>query len=299
MWESFEIKNEDISKEMGLWSQNWRSETAEYSIEQQTRLKEENDRITNEQSIGADSWLESHFQKEWEQDDGSLDSANMLSDLTQKEKQELNKLVEQSKTPNNIDYLNNSTYVKYLNNIEHDFGLPMHSLECLCYAESGWKLYNWNKIIWSSVWAQWLFQFMPDTARLYMNDKEVCARCGKKFKSTIEFLKNPLATAIAAGVIIKKHMENYNFQTALACYNRWMGNYRKQIGNRNLIADDFSRLPKETRNYVPLITRGVITGDYKDAKLKRDPITKKKEEIDKNTFAGVLVDLREHSRYMT
>ena len=86
-------------------------------------------------------------------------------------------------------------------------------------------------------------------------------------------------------------MENYNFPTALACYNWLPGNYQNKIGKRNLIADDFSRLPTETRKYVPVITRAVISGDYKDAKLKKDPETKKREEIDKKAFADVLVDL--------
>jgi hypothetical protein len=38
--------------------------------------------------------------------------------LTQSEQEEMQNLVEQSKTPNTINYLENATYKKYLNVIE-------------------------------------------------------------------------------------------------------------------------------------------------------------------------------------
>jgi hypothetical protein len=45
-------------------------------------------------------------------------------------------LVEQSKTPNTINYLENATYKKYLNVIEKNLSLPRHSLEAVCFQES-------------------------------------------------------------------------------------------------------------------------------------------------------------------
>jgi hypothetical protein len=51
-------------------------------------------------------------------------------------------LVEQSKTPNSICYLENPTYKKYLNIIERDLKLPKYSLESVCKQESQGKLYS-------------------------------------------------------------------------------------------------------------------------------------------------------------
>jgi hypothetical protein len=59
-----------------------------------------------------------------------------LSELSSTEKTEMQNLVEQSKSPNTINYLNNPTYKKYLNIIEHDLNLPRYALECVCNQES-------------------------------------------------------------------------------------------------------------------------------------------------------------------
>ena len=61
-----------------------------------------------------------------------------LSELTSQEKTEMQDLVEKSKTPNTINYLENATYKKYLNIIERNLKLPKYALECVCRQESFW-----------------------------------------------------------------------------------------------------------------------------------------------------------------
>ena len=184
-----------------------------------------------------------------------------LSDLTLEEKLEMEDLVNQSKTPNTINYLEKPIYKKYLNIIERDLNLPRYGLECVCKQESGWKLYSWNKLIWSSAWAQWLFQFMTGTADGYMKNATLQEKYWKTFSSRDEFLKDPLATARAAWIMLSNSMQkhNYNFQSSLACYNRWMGNYQKKIGDKNLTSWDLVKLPNETKKYVENITTDILS----------------------------------------
>ncbi|MBO7504870.1 hypothetical protein J6T66_01625 [bacterium] len=59
-----------------------------------------------------------------------------MPELTSEENTEMQNLVEQSKTPNTINYLANTTYRKYLNIIERDLNLPKYTLECVCRQES-------------------------------------------------------------------------------------------------------------------------------------------------------------------
>ena len=183
-----------------------------------------------------------------------------LSELTSDEKSAMQTLVEQSKTPNSIRYLENPTYKKYLNIIERDLKLPKYSLECVCKQESQGMLYSWNNILWSSAWAKWLFQFMPWTADTYMKHSQLAEKYGKTFTSRDEFLKDPLASAWAAWIMYSEfmHKYNYNFQSSLACYNRWIGNYKKHFGNKNLTSWDLSKLPNETKWYVEKISKDVL-----------------------------------------
>jgi len=230
-----------------------------------------------------------------DEEDGNL----LLSDLTPDDNVYLNKLVEKSKTSNKINYLSDSIYTKFVNNVEFAFWLPAQALRCIMSVESGWYMYNKSgSIKWSSAWAQWLFQLMPSTADLYMKNKKVLEYCWvKKFKSRNEFIKNPLATAVAAGVIMSTYMKTYNFQTALACYNWWLGNYEKHIenkkGKRNLTKADFSKLPEETRLYIPSVTMGVLKSNPEETLKKEEAkeLVKKNEKIDE-----VLADLWKYSR---
>lgn len=215
----------------------------------------ENYGVTYEWSVynGSDNWNNS-----WNEN-GDNYSHNALSELTSEEKSEMDKLVNQSKTPNTINYLENATYKKYLNIIERDLKLPRYALECVCRQESyWWYLYkNW-KIIWSNAWAKWLFQFMPDTADSYMKHEKLQEKYWKTFTSRDAFLRDPLATAWAAWIMYAQFMEKYDFQSALACYNLGPGKYKKKIGDKNLTSADLSKLPKETQDYVQKITQDVL-----------------------------------------
>ena len=196
--------------------------------------------------------------------DWTVEDISVMPELTSEEMSEMQSLVEQSKVPNTINYLENATYKKYLNVIEANLWLPKYSLECVCATESKWKLYNWNQIIWSWAWARWLFQFMPDTANQYMKHSKLWEKYWKTFTSIDGFLKDPLAEAWAAGIMYSEFMYkyNYNFQSALACYNRWIGNYRTAIGNRSITAWDLWILPVETKKYVTGISIGVLQRNF-------------------------------------
>lgn len=196
--------------------------------------------------------------------DWTIESWNWtsLSELTPEENTEMQDLVEQSKTPNSLNYLDNTTYKKYLNIIEHDLHLPKYSLECICMQESKWKLYSWSQILWSPKWAQWLFQFVPDTADSYMKHKKLKEKYWKTFTSRDEFLKDPLASAWAAWIMCSEFINknNYNFQSALACYNWWIGKYQRKIWWNwvNLSKSNFAEIPQETKNYVENITKDIL-----------------------------------------
>lgn len=203
-----------------------------------------------------------------ENPENSEDLSNTLSELTPDKQSKCQDLVEKSKTPNDIDYLNDETYADaykdYLHSIEWDLWLPTYSLECVCFQESGWKLYEWNRIIWSNKWALGLFQFVPRTANFYMNSSKLEEKYWKTFNSRDEFLKDPLATAWAAWIMLSEHMHkyNYNFQSSLACYNRWIGNYRETFGNKSLTSpSDLNKLFKaspETGKYVENICKDIL-----------------------------------------
>jgi len=189
---------------------------------------------------------------------------NNLPDLTPEENKEMINLVKESKKPNTINYLKIPTYKKYLNIIERTLNLPKYTLECVCFQESRWKLYDWNNLIWSHKWAQGLFQFIPSTARQYMTHNKLKEKYGRTFTSRYEFLKDPLASAWAAWIMYSElmHKHNYNLQTSLACYNRWIWRYEKRIWKRNLRPWDLEHLPKETRNYVKDITNDVLSHNW-------------------------------------
>ena len=188
-------------------------------------------------------------------------NVSILWNLTSQENKDMEDLVEQSKNINNINYLENSTYKKYLNIIERDLNLPKYTLECVCYQESMWKLYSNWQIIWSSAWAQWLFQFMPGTADTYMKNNTLKEKYWKTFTYRNDFLKDPLASARAAWIMYSEfmHKYNYNLQTSLACYNWWIWNYQKKIWDKNITAWDLSKIPEETKKYIENITKNLLT----------------------------------------
>ncbi len=224
---------------------------------------------------GSGSWNEgwnNDWNENWNNDWSENYSA--LSDLTPEEKSEMEKLVDQSKTTNTINYLENSTYKKYLNIVERDLNLPRYTLECVCKQESEGMLYSWGHIIWSPQWAQWLFQFLPSTADWYMKNSKLKEKYWKTFSSRTDFLKDPLATAWAAWIYISKDIteNSHNLQTALACYNAWFGNYQKRTWEKwNLSSDGFKKLKSETKEYVENITKDIL--QHNSAALTDDFLT--------------------------
>jgi len=222
------------------WNENWDNNWGE-------------DWYNNRNNNWNETW-NNNWNNNWAENHSST-----LSDLTSDEKSEMDKLVDQSKSSNTIDYLENSTYKKYLNIIERDLKLPKYALECLCKQESGGSLYKSGKINWSPKWAQWLFQFMPSTADGYMKNNKLSEKYWKIFNSRDDFLKDPLATAWAAWIMLSEKMEEFgSFQSALACYNWGPGNYKGKIGEKSLTSWDLSKLPKETRGYVENITKNIL-----------------------------------------
>ena len=158
--------------------------------------------------------------------------------------------------------MENATYKKYLNIIERDLKLPKYALECVCSKESGgWYLYSSNgNILWSPKGAQWLFQFMPETADQYMVHNQLKEKYWKTFSSRDEFLKDPLATAWVAWIMYSEFLsKGYSFQSALACYNRWEWHYKGKFKDKKALASwDLEKLPNETKKYVEDITKDVL-----------------------------------------
>ena len=244
----------------------------------------------NTNSNNSNESNQSQDNNSWNINSNEWNNVSILRDLTSKEIREMENLVEQSKNVNNINYLENSTYKKYLNIIERDLNLPKYTLECVCYQESMWKLYsNWH-IIWSSAWAQGLFQFMPSTADGYIKNNKLKEKYWKTFTSKEEFLKDPLASAWAAWIMYSEFMNKYNYdlQSSLACYNWWIWNYQRKIWKRNLEEWDLEKLPKETKKYIENITKNLlehnsVSTDNIFADLWK--FTRNKENIDSNNMA--------------
>jgi hypothetical protein len=105
---------------------------------------------------------------------------------------------------------------------------------------------------------------MPGTADTYMKHNQLATKYWKTFTSRDEFLKDPLASAWAAWIMYSEfmHKYNYNFQSSLACYNRWIGNYKKHFGNKNLSSWDLAKLPVETKWYVEKISKDILEHNW-------------------------------------
>lgn len=253
----------DRLKNLIKWNLNSKENNKENSTGNSTENNKESNKENNTENNTKNNKESNKENIEW--------FYSQLSDLTPEENKEMMNLVKESKTPKNpptdrICYLENTTYKKYLNIIERDLNLPKYTLECVCNVESlWWYLYskNWN-ILWSHKWAQGLFQFIPSTANQYMKHNKLKEKYWKTFTSRNEFLKDPLASAWAAWIMYSElmHKHNYNLQTSLVCYNRWIWRYQKHIWKRNLRPWDLEHLPKETRNYVKKITNDLLRHNW-------------------------------------
>ena len=256
--------------------------------------------------IKAKVFLPENYMMHIDSESVEHNDSNVLPELTAAEQEEMQNLVEQSKTPNSLNYLENTTYKKYLNIIEHDLHLPKYSLECICRQESEWKLYSWNQILWSNAWAQWLFQFIPATADSYMKHEKLKEKYWKTFTSRDEFLKDPLASAWAAWIMCSEFMNKnkYNFQSALACYNWWIGKYQSSIWWNwvNLSTSNFDKLPQETKTYVENVSKDILkhnsvsSNDVLSVDLSQYLRQEKKSDIDHNSEILIWPELAAHSK---
>lgn len=209
------------------------------------------------------SGLDTTTQTTTEETETPENNTSYIYSLSETENQKMNDLLIKSQSPNTIDYLKNTTYLKYLNNIESELSLPKDTLQSVCFAESTWKLYSGHELIGSHAWAQWLFQFMPSTADYYMGYQKLEEKYGKIFNNRESFLKDPLATAWAAWIMLSDSMKNYGFDlpSSLAWYNRWPWNIQKIWWKIN--KTNFSRLPKETQAYVKKICKSILKFNWK------------------------------------
>ena len=147
-----------------------------------------------------------------------------------------------------INYMADQTFQMYLLNLEEKYGLPYKTLKCLMGQESTGKLYKNGKIITSSAKAQWLFQFIPDTADMYM--KELNFTWTRE-----EFYKNPVISAEACALYLQKSLKKgADIGTTLAQYNAGPG----VLDSKNIDANNFSKLPKETQKYILYIGSNIL-----------------------------------------
>lgn len=151
-------------------------------------------------------------------------------------------LVELAKWPNK-NYSDTTKFVQYLHSLEWKNGLPYGIMLNLMKTESWWKLYKKDgvTIIWSSAGAQWLFQFMPATAKWYIV---------KLWYAESEYEKiftNPIIWAKACAEFLKNRKDAWDdVVNTLAHYNAWPAT----IWGKKVTADTLSQLPKETQKYV-------------------------------------------------
>ncbi len=140
--------------------------------------------------------------------------------------------------------LDQKKYVDYLHKLEVDYSLPKFLLESVCKQESAWFLYkNWN-IITSSVWAKWLFQFMPNTAKWVIKKLWLSI-------SVDDFVNDPILSAKWAALYLKDLFSWWWFVVWLWKYNYWSWNIsKKNIHDISSLKDNFSSLPVETKNYI-------------------------------------------------
>ncbi len=171
-----------------------------------------------------------------------------------------------------IDYMTDQTFQMYLLNLEEKYGLPYKVLKCLMGQESTGKLYKNGKIITSSAKAQWLFQFIPDTADAYI--KELNFTWTRE-----EFYKNPIVSAEACALYLKKSLDKWaDVGTILAQYNAGPN----KLNGEKITVQNFDKLPKETQQYVLYIGSNMlkemgITNLIKPEDIKKPSKIKKVE----------------------
>jgi len=149
----------------------------------------------------------------------------------------------------NESYSANTAFVKYLHTLEAKNGLAYGVMLNLMKAESWGQLYKTDgtTIIWSTAWAQWLFQFMPDTAKSYITKIKKNETIYYTAADYEKIYTNPIVWAKACAQFLKDRLDAWdNTVNMLAHYNAWPWT----IWWKKVTADTFSSLPTETQKYV-------------------------------------------------
>ena len=166
------------------------------------------------------------------------------------------------------NYSTNPKFIQFLHTLEQKNGLAYGVMLNLMITESWGQLYraDGKTIIWSSVWAKWLFAFMPDTAKTYIK---------KLWYTEADYEKiytNPIIWAKACAQFLKDRIDAWdNTVNILAHYNAWPWTlWWQKITEKNL-----HQLPKETQKYILKIWYDILRYSNKPPILtvaqKEDP----------------------------
>jgi len=146
----------------------------------------------------------------------------------------------------NENYTENQKFKQYLHTLEGKNSLPYGIIFNLMKTESWGKLYkaDWVTIIWSTAGAKWLFQFMPDTAKIYI----------KKIWYTEDnyekIFTNPIIWAKACAQFLKDRKDaGDDTVNMLAHYNAWSN----ILSGKKITKKILYQLPKETQKYATKI----------------------------------------------
>ncbi len=217
--------------------------------------------------------------------DGSVDTTDVAYEDIDETDPELAELVTTASINKERNYAETEIFTDYLHSLEGKNNLPYGIMVNLMKAESGGKLYAADgTILWSSAGAQWLFQFMPSTAKSYIV---------KLWYTESEYEKiftNPVIGAKACAMLLKNTIdEGKNTINALACYNRWSGGISADTWGKWVDETTLSNIPKETQRYVLKIGYDMLAYSGKDtiitAEQKSDPTLISQETLKEFFFA--------------
>ncbi len=195
-------------------------------------------------------------------------------------------LVATASTNKERNYAETEIFTDYLHSLEAKNNLPYGIMINLMKAESGGKLYAADgTILWSSADAQWLFQFMPSTAKSYI------VKLWYAESDYEKIFTNPVIGAKACAMLLKSNIDDgKNTINALACYNRWAGGISADTWGKWVDETTLSNIPKETQRYVLKIGYDMLAYSGKDtiitAGQKSDPTLISQEKL-KEFFVAV------------
>ncbi|MCX6824316.1 MAG: GDSL-type esterase/lipase family protein [candidate division SR1 bacterium] len=155
----------------------------------------------------------------------------------------------------NESYSANTTFVKYLHMLEAKKGLAYGIMLNLMNQESGGQLYkkDGTTIIGSTAGAHGLFEFMPDTAKLYITKIQKDDATYYTADDYEKIYTNPIIGAKACAQFLKDRLDaGDDTVNILAHYNRGHSGTK-------ITADNFSILPAETQNYIVAIGTAMLT----------------------------------------